>query len=65
MNGHSDEAPFGWIDVERPIKWMFIQKIKKNKKNKIKIKKIKKKSKKIEKKKQKKREKEFVFSSLG
>ena len=42
-----DKALFGWIDVERPIKWTFIQKkIEKNQKNR-KRKKINKKNQKI------------------
>ena len=65
-----NEALFSWIDVERPIKWTFIQK---KIKEKGKIQKIEKgKSKKnpkekISKKKLKKieKEKEFVFSSPG
>ena len=59
MKGHSDEAPFGWIDLERPIKRMFIQK-----KSKIAKEKEKEKNQKIGKKSKIKNQKEKKKKSL-
>ena len=50
-----DEALFGWIEVEKPIKWTFIQK-KNQKIEKEKIKKIKKSK--------REKEKEFICSGF-
>ena len=66
-----DETLFGWIDVERLIKWTSIKKKnqkyrkKSKKQNKQKNQKIKKQKKKKIKKQKKKEKKEFVCSSFG